>query len=138
MGFQQRRGGVPGLQQRRTQAAGLQVRTVVAFAEGHLADAGRQGQRAVDHPDNLGETDVFRWPGKGIAAELAAAANDHMPPCELQQNGLQELAGRIGAQRQFAGRELGVIAGAGEFDQGAQRVSGLLRQHLSGFPGSHR
>ena len=113
------------------QGAGLQVGAVVAFAERQSrADAGRQRQRAVDHADHLGEADLGGGAGQGVAAELAAAAEHQAVARELQQDGFQELARRVGAQRHFAGGELGAL-GAGQLHQRAQGVSGFLRQHGS-------
>lgn len=83
---------------------------------------------AVDHADDLGETDLRGGAGEGVAAELAAPAGDDPVARQLQQNRFQEFAGRVGAERHLAGGELRAL-GAGQFHEGAQRVPGFLRQH---------
>ena len=98
----------------------------MAFAEGHLADAGRQGQRPVDHPNHLGEADGLRRLGQDIAAQLATAADDQAAAGEFQQYGLKEFARRVGPYRDLGGGALGGRF-ARQLDERAQRVTGLLR-----------
>ncbi len=128
--FQDAGCGVPGAEQGLAQGACRQVCAVFTLAEGGAADAGRQGEGPFHHPYDLGKGDVRGGLGQGIAAELAPPADHQAMTRQFQQNGFEEFSRGVRPGCQFSRGQLGAFHPR-QLHEGAQGVSGLLRQHPS-------
>ena len=128
-GFQDFGRGVAGRQQGLADGTDRLLETVVAFAVGHDTHAGAQGQGAVGNPQNIGKTDVLGRPAQGIAAGPAAMTAHDAGLLELQQNGLKEFAGNLLAFGDFGDLDGRTFAAGGQVQQGAQGVTGFLRNN---------